>query len=67
MKRSAWWNLLLLIPLIATLFPALYNKMEPELFGMPFFYWYQLVWTIGAGVVLVIYIALAHGGERDAS
>jgi hypothetical protein len=67
MKRSAWWNLLLLVPFAATLFPGFYNQLDPRLFGMPFFYWYQLVWTIGAGVVLLIYIAAVRGGERDAS
>jgi hypothetical protein len=66
MKRSAWWNLLLLVPFIATLFPALYNKMDPPLWGMPFFYWYQLVWTVGAGIVLIVYIAIVGGGKRDA-
>jgi hypothetical protein len=66
MKRNAWWNLLLLIPFIATLFPALYNKLDPPLFGMPFFYWYQLAWTIGSGVLLAIYISIARGGESNA-
>jgi Protein of unknown function (DUF3311) len=66
MKRTAWWNLLLLVPFAATLFPALYNKVDPPLWGMPFFYWYQLVWTVGAGVVLVIFIAVTRGGEHRA-
>ncbi|HTZ56326.1 MAG TPA: DUF3311 domain-containing protein [Candidatus Acidoferrum sp.] len=66
MKRNAWANILLLIPFVATLFPALYNSLEPRLFGMPFFYWYQLVWTIGSGLVLALYIAIVRGGERDA-
>ncbi|HUA09986.1 MAG TPA: DUF3311 domain-containing protein [Candidatus Acidoferrales bacterium] len=67
MKAKAWWNVLLLVPFIATLFPALYNSLEPQLFGMPFFYWYQLAWTIGSGILLAIYIAIIRGGERDAS
>ena len=67
MKRSSWWNVLLLVPFIATLFPGLYNRMEPQLFGMPFFYWYQLAWTIGSGIVLAIFIAVTRTGERDAS
>ena len=67
MKRTAWWNLLLLVPFIATLFPQFYNQLDPPLFGMPFSYWYQLAWTIGSGVLLAIYIALVRGGERDAS
>ncbi|HEY5341411.1 MAG TPA: DUF3311 domain-containing protein [Candidatus Aquilonibacter sp.] len=66
MKRSAWWNLLLLVPFIATLFPGLYNRLEPYIFGMPFFYAYQLIWTIGCGVLLAIYIALVREGESDA-
>ena len=36
------WNWLLLVPLLATLFPPLYNSIDPTLFGIPFFYWYQL-------------------------
>jgi uncharacterized protein DUF3311 len=35
------WNLLLLIPL-AWLITPLYNKTDPALFGMPFFYWFLL-------------------------
>jgi peptidoglycan/LPS O-acetylase OafA/YrhL len=64
MKRNAWWNVLLVVPFIATLFPGLYNALEPRAFGMPFFYWYQLVWTILAGVLLAIYIAVKRGGEN---
>jgi hypothetical protein len=66
MKRNAWWNVLLLIPFIATLFPGFYNQLDPRLFGMPFFYWYQLAWTIGSGVLLAIYIAVTRGGASDA-
>jgi uncharacterized membrane protein len=65
MKRNSWANLLLLIPFVATLFPAFYNALEPRLFGMPFFYWYQLAWTIGAGIILAIYIALRRASSSD--
>ncbi|WP_394823331.1 DUF3311 domain-containing protein [Pendulispora albinea] len=37
---------LLAAPLVAILLPATYNKMEPTLFGFPFFYWYQLLWVV---------------------
>jgi len=66
MKRNAWWNLLLLIPFVATLFPGFYTRLDPPLLGMPFFYWYQLVWTIGSGVLLAIFIAVTRGGASDA-
>jgi len=42
-------NWLLVLPLIATLYPPLYNRTTPELAGIPFFYWYQLA-TIAIGV-----------------
>jgi hypothetical protein len=36
---TAW---LLLLPLLLVVYPPLYNRTDPELFGIPFFYWYQL-------------------------
>jgi hypothetical protein len=66
MKRNSWANILLLIPFVATLFPAFYNFKDPQLFGMPFFYWYQLAWTIGSGIILTIYIALTREGSSNA-
>lgn len=41
-RGALYW--LLLIPFIATLFPFFFNYQEPTLIGIPFFYWYQLVW-----------------------
>ncbi|MDQ6866732.1 MAG: DUF3311 domain-containing protein [Thermoproteota archaeon] len=35
---------LILIPTIINLLTPLYNRKLPELFGMPFFYWFQTVW-----------------------
>ena len=33
-----------------------YNRLEPALGGVPFFYWYQLAWILlGAGIVLLVY------------
>jgi hypothetical protein len=51
------WNWLLLLPLVATLIPAFYNKLSPELFDIPFFYWYQLAAiSIGVTTTLVVYV-----------
>lgn len=41
-RGSLYW--LLIIPFIATLFPFFFNFQEPAIAGLPFFYWYQLVW-----------------------
>ena len=57
------WNLLLLIPLVATLFPAFYNKTGPELAGWPFFYWYQMV-AIPGSVLVTLLVYRATRGER---
>jgi len=35
--------LLLLIPCVVALWAPLYNVEGPSLFGMPFFYWFQLM------------------------
>ena len=51
-----WPRLLFLIPFVAMLSVSSYNRITPELGGIPFFYWYQLAWVlIGAGVVLAVY------------
>ena len=39
------WYWLLLVPLIGLLVPSIYNHTDPELIGIPFFYWYQLAWV----------------------
>ena len=39
------WYLLLLLPFAGLLYPPLYATEDPELFGFPFFYWYQFAWV----------------------
>ena len=41
---------LLLVPLIAVLIPEFYNFADPSIGGMPFFYWWQLLWVGGVAV-----------------
>lgn len=48
------WYLLFLIPFVATFFPWIYNTRDPELFGIPFFYWYQMAWVPLSVVITVI-------------
>ena len=42
-KGRNWLLLLLLLPFIVLLFPPIYNFDQPELIGVPFFYWFQLL------------------------
>jgi hypothetical protein len=49
-KQTLW--ILIFIALFAvTLWVPLYNRVEPTLFGIPFFYWFQFVWIIVAAIV----------------
>ena len=63
MRRSRAAHLLLILPFIATLVPWIYNRAEPSLFGLPFFYWYQLAWVLITAALLgfVVYVTR----ERD--
>lgn len=60
--RIQWssWNLLLFVPLLV-LFVPLYNRVNPKLFGMPFFYWFQIL-NIFVGVALT---ALVYMTTRE--
>ncbi len=49
------WNLLLLVPLFLLLTP-LYNRVNPTLFGIPFFYWFQMFsLIISVAVTALVY------------
>lgn len=58
------WYWLLVVPFVATLVPPIYARTSPELFGFPFFYWYQLGWiVISALIVGVVYLRTREGEE----
>ena len=61
MRRRPY--LLLLFPFIATLSVPIYNHAKPALFGIPFFYWYQLAWVLLTASLLGLFVVLTH--ERD--
>lgn len=46
------WLLLLLLPYFALLFPQIYARATPTLFGFPFFYWYQFAWVLLASALI---------------
>ena len=49
------WNWLLVLPLVVTLFPPLYNQVDPTLTDIPFFYWYQMA-AIAFSVVITLVV-----------
>jgi hypothetical protein len=66
--KRYWPRLFLLIPFFAVLWVPSYNRLEPSLGGVPFFYWYQLAWIlIGAVLVLGVYLIetrITHALDR---
>ena len=55
-EHSRRWYWLLLVPLLGTLIPPIYNTADPELIGIPFFYWYQLLWVpISVLLTVIVY------------
>jgi hypothetical protein len=70
--RNKHWLWLLILPWIGVVWVPFYNKIEPVLWGFPFFYWYQLLWVlISAVITAVVYkktkalpSAAKRGGAR---
>ncbi|WP_307848450.1 DUF3311 domain-containing protein [Microbispora oryzae] len=57
------WNWLLLLPIAIPLIPALYNAVEPRLFGIPLFYWLQLAFIIiGVATTTLVYRMTRRNG-----
>ncbi|HET6276882.1 MAG TPA: DUF3311 domain-containing protein [Candidatus Cybelea sp.] len=54
------WYALLVLPFVGTLVPPLYNHARPALFGLPFFYWYQLAWVPATAALLGIVVLLTR-------
>ena len=53
-KRSSWILLVLLVPFIVMLWPPFYNFQNPEFIGIPFFYWFQLLWIIITAIIMAV-------------
>ena len=49
--RTSLWIVIFLALFAVTLWVPLYNRVEPTLFGVPFFYWFQFIWIIVAAIV----------------
>lgn len=70
-RRRRWHRLLFVIPFVAMLWVPSYNRLEPDLAGIPFFYWYQLLWILlGAAIVGIVYAidlrtSRAQAGQAD--
>jgi hypothetical protein len=54
--------LLLLVPYVALLWVPFYNRIEPTLFGIPFFYWFQMLWIVGG--IACLYPVYRHENRK---
>jgi hypothetical protein len=54
-------RLLLLIPFVAILWPPFYNRVDPAIAGIPFFYWYQMLLVFVTASVLWLVHRLESG------
>jgi hypothetical protein len=66
-RRSDYspWNYLLLIPIVLPLLTFLYNHETPKLFGIPFFYWFQMLLAPLAVLATVSVFYLARRTKRE--
>ena len=49
------WYWLLFVPFLGVLFPWIYNTDTPVLFGIPFFWWYQMAW-VPVSVLITVFV-----------
>jgi hypothetical protein len=57
----SWWYLLFVVQFLVALWPPLYNKAEPYFYGIPFFYWFQLLWVL----VCAVLTAAVYWGTKE--
>ncbi len=55
--------ILLLIPFLAYIDLGSFDKVTPELYGVPFYYWYQTVWLVISAILFVIAALLINSGR----
>ena len=63
-EANRGWYWLLVLPFFGVFFPWIYNTDSPELFGIPFFYWYQMAWVpISVVITVIVYRATTVRGS----
>jgi hypothetical protein len=61
-ERHHAWYWLLVVPLIGLLIPPIYNDHDPTFIGIPFFYWYQLLWVpLSVVITTIVYRKTRRG------
>ncbi|HEX8941172.1 MAG TPA: DUF3311 domain-containing protein [Candidatus Limnocylindrales bacterium] len=55
---------ILVIPFVAVLWPPFYAGSQPAWEGIPFFIWYQFLWTIITAALTIAVYFVQTRGER---
>jgi len=68
-ERVATWRkvvagVLFTIPWIFYLLLPLYDTAQPELGGIPFFYWFQTLWLAVSSILFIIAVFILYPGRR---
>jgi hypothetical protein len=57
---------LLILPYAAVLATPLFNRAVPDVGGIPFFYWYQLLWIpLGSLLLFIVYRATSRANAKS--
>jgi hypothetical protein len=62
-ERNKGWYWLFVIPFFGVFLPWIYNTNDPEFIGIPFFYWYQMLW-VPLTVLITIFVYVQTKGDR---
>jgi hypothetical protein len=58
-------GILILIGIVLPLLIPVYARQAPALFGLPFFYWYQMLWVlIDSGLLWICYRLVTREDRR---
>jgi Protein of unknown function (DUF3311) len=62
--RRSRWHWLVVVAVVVPLLTPLYNRLQPRLFGLPFFYWSQMAFIgLAACVTAAVYQATKRRGS----
>ncbi|WP_328905763.1 DUF3311 domain-containing protein [Streptomyces sp. NBC_00234] len=54
----------LIAPFVAMLWVSSYAKVEPTFIGIPFFYWYQMLWVLISTALTMVAYTLWQRDQR---
>jgi hypothetical protein len=60
--RRKGWQWLLIVPAVLPLLVPFYDRLDPYLWGIPFFYWYQIACGL-AGSLIITFVYLVTKGK----